>query len=95
MENINTNDIQNTTEEKPKIGRYIVILIIIVILVVVGYFVVKDYQNRVSDISEPDLKELRTQGTSDEISEIEKDVNLSDFGELDKELEQIREELNI
>lgn len=96
QEGINNNP-KDSANEKFKYTK-IVVVILVLLLIVLGmsYIVTRKSANTsiiINESDEADFDELNIQGTSDEISEIEKDVNLSDFNELDAELQQIQQEI--
>jgi len=90
-------------EEKSPVGPIVGIIIILVILIIGGlYFWGQRISTTVDEnltpeeiIAETDtsLEALNQQGTSDAIVDIEADLNATDLGNLDAELQQIEAEL--
>lgn len=48
----------------------------------------------VKDNYEQEIRQIQNQSTSDSIGDIEKDLNSTDFSQIDKELQDIENELN-
>jgi len=71
-------------------------LVIILVVVAVGAYVGWNFF-KAGPISPADtsLKQLEKQGTSDELSAIEADLNATDLSNLDKELGDIGKELGL
>lgn len=97
-------EIPNTLKsEEPKesaLGSIVGVAIIIIILIAGGiYFwsttVVQEESTVVKSTIEADkiVNQLGTQGTSDEIADIEADLNTTDLDNLDSELEDLLNEL--
>ena len=82
------------TQNNKKSKTWLVVLTIIVVLAVLAWFA---YSYRTilipSGGSESQLNKLESQGTSDEISEIEKDLNVTSLGDLNSEITDIEREL--
>jgi len=90
--------------QKKSTGAVIGSIIVIVVIIVGGLYL---WGKQISEkraqesmtpeqiLSEPDnsLNALQNQSKSDEVSDIEKDLNATDLNELDKELQNIDEEL--
>ena len=86
----------NFNQRPPKnklLLNVVIILVVLLVIVLVGYWVFMGSTEEVVTDTE-EIEELRTQGESDEISDIEADVDASDFDSLDKELQQIEKELS-
>lgn len=72
----------------------LIILAAAVILISAGvYYLSQVNQGAIVD-SDRDFREITTQSSSDETEEIEKDLDETDFEDLDKELPDIETELN-
>ncbi len=94
---------QEAPKEEKGVGGIIGIVIIVVILIVAGAYL---FANRPTPAPQPTdtmmqdetspaaPEELRTQGTSDAVSAIESDLNNTDLGNLDAELDGILNEVN-
>lgn len=70
-------------------------IIIIVILIIGGIYVFKQNWDKPADTTPPTVDELKTQGTSTNLTDIKADVESTDIDNLDAELNQIEAELNI
>ncbi len=101
---------ETSQEEKKSFGQLIGIVIIIAVIIIGGlYFYGKSlYQNKTQMpvdnnitaeeiLSQPDeiTTALEQQSTSDELVDIETDLNITDFDGLDAELGNIDEELGL
>ncbi len=96
-----TETSNNPEPEKHTIGQVAGIIIIISVLALGGiYFwgnqyyskkadIVNPQQNNVATEPDPVVKSLKTQGTSDEVSSIEKDLGTTDLGNIDEDLSNI------
>lgn len=71
----------------------IVLVLAVVILVKQGYKLplLPSTENQF----ETEIQKLETQSSSNEVGDIEKDLNSTDFKDLDKELEDIEKELDL
>ena len=86
--------------EKNQIGPAVAVIIIVLILAAGGFYFWKTQMAQRSmtpeDIlgaEDPVLEELQAQGASDEIADIETDLNATVLGGLDAELSNIEREL--
>ncbi|MCW9054518.1 MAG: hypothetical protein OQJ98_00850 [Candidatus Pacebacteria bacterium] len=98
------NTLQDNSPEKSTAGPLVAIIIIIVMLIVGGFYFWKTKIGTLEDANLPTIQQegeategvidqLKTQGTSDEISAIEEDLSATDLEDLDAELDQILNEL--
>ncbi|MBI2065983.1 hypothetical protein HYT60_00545 [Candidatus Woesebacteria bacterium] len=69
----------------------IFLLLAALVLAGIWYFLLK---NKGFELISPDISRLNTQSQSDEVSAIEKDLDNTDFADLDAELADIEAELN-
>ena len=69
----------------------IFLLLAALVLAGIWYFLLK---NKGLELISPDISRLNTQSQSDEVSAIEKDLDNTDFADLDAELADIEAELN-
>ncbi len=88
--------------EKKPIGPVIGVIIIVLVLTLGGFYFYGDQLNRKNEVMTPEeivntsdeaTLNLKQQGTSDEINSIETDLNATDLNNLDKELQDIDNEL--
>lgn len=100
---------ENNFNQKKPIGPVIGIAIIIVILIFGGLYywgakiskqdAIDNQENltaeQIENKADQTTQQLQTQSTSDEITDIEADLNTTDLENLDKELENIDLELNL
>lgn len=101
---VEKDTVSQPQEDKKSVGSIIGIIIIIVIIIIGGLYYWGSYLNKqdlasltpeeIASQDDTAVEQLQEQGTSDEIADIEADLNATDLEGLDAELEQIEMELN-
>src|SRR3989344_4525293 len=86
------------TDEKKQVGPIIGVVIIVLILTLGGFYFYGNQLNKKNGVMTPEeirnapdssILNLEQQSSSDEISEIEADLNATNLNDLDKELQDI------
>lgn len=84
---------ENTSEKKSHLSPTVIIIALVVLILVVASIFWFSKRPAQEPADTPDFEELLHQSDSDEVEDIETDIDLSDFDDLDAELREIEEEL--
>lgn len=87
---------QSSDPDKKSTGSLVGILIILLIIIVGGWYFLRERSQKIpifDEDTESSIESLEKQGTSDEVVDIEADLNATNLSDLDAELDSIDQEL--
>lgn len=87
--NFNTSNTTESQKTENGVGALIGSVIIILIIIAGAFYLfstIKEKRNGIQNTSNPTTEEIQTQNTSDEVTNIEADLEATDIDSLDAEL---------